>query len=490
MHRGLAFNLLSNAVFFASSYVLHFFLGNTMPAAAYGIVGTIITVLDFEYMFLSNGTRQSVAREISLAQYDDRDLIVKTFLFQMVLVAIFFSINFFGSGVLSRLLNDDSLGLYFRVAAFLVPANGFYVMLLGISDGLRKFGTTALLGSVYPIAKLSAIPFMLFVFPSDPVIGVEIGFLFALILTSAIGIILLLAYRDRHPIPRRSERIRFRTVIHRTLSFSFFFIIVSLVLSIDTLIVKTVSPSAASAGYYTGAVNFGKLSYSLMSAFATIILPVVSYHLGRKDIEGALARIRENIELATLFILPMSVIISATSASLLTSFYSSGFVAAAPALMFLSISHFFMGVLVLLNLVLASFKGNRFSDILSVASLVIVIPLFIISARHGGMTGIALTSMLCTGTGMAVSLVHVRRKAGNVITRRTVLLVGLNVALWVLLKTVFTKFPIHGLLPLLGIYVLVYVVFLALLVLCRVIALPSPAHLRRVLGGDNGGDNR
>lgn len=106
------------------------------------------------------------------------------------------------------------------------------------------------------------------------------------------------------------------------------------------------------------------------------------------------------------------------------------------------------------------------------------------------MTGIALTSMLCTGTGMAVSLVHVRRKAGNVITRRTVLLVGLNVALWVLLKTVFTKFPIHGLLPLLGIYVLVYVVFLALLVLCRVIALPSPAHLRRVLGGDNGGDNR
>ena len=77
MRRGLMLNLISNVMFFISGYALHYFLGNSMLPTAYGVVGTILTVLDFEYMFVSNGARQSLAGMISCNQYDiDRKSVV------------------------------------------------------------------------------------------------------------------------------------------------------------------------------------------------------------------------------------------------------------------------------------------------------------------------------------------------------------------------------------------------------------------------------
>ena len=99
MRRGLIYSLSSNVIFFVSGYVLHFFLGNTMSAINYGVVGTIITVLDFEYMFLSNGARQSLSKEISMKRYSTLSVIAKTIAFQLIVIAFFFVINFFGAPI-------------------------------------------------------------------------------------------------------------------------------------------------------------------------------------------------------------------------------------------------------------------------------------------------------------------------------------------------------------------------------------------------------
>ena len=292
MRRGLIYSLSSNVIFFVSGYVLHFFLGNTMSAINYGVVGTIITVLDFEYMFLSNGARQSLSKEISMKRYSTLSVIAKTIAFQLIVIAFFFVINFFGAPIFGYVLNDSSLDFYFRVAAFLVPANGFFVILLGINDGLRQFGISALLGVIYPIAKLSAVPLVVFPFRDKPVVGVEIGFLLALLVSIVIGIIMLVATKGRIKT-KSAGPIAFSTVAKNTLSFSFFFIVVSLVLSVDTLVVKSVVRPARMAGYYTGAVNFGKIAYYLMSAFVTVILPVVSHLVGEGKKDKAVTKARE-----------------------------------------------------------------------------------------------------------------------------------------------------------------------------------------------------
>ncbi|MEE8724586.1 MAG: oligosaccharide flippase family protein [Bifidobacterium crudilactis] len=472
MRRGLILNLLSNVVFFVVGYVIHYFLGNTMSAASYGIVGTIMTVLDFEYMFLSNGARQSLSKELSLRRYAIRDVVRKSILFQVVLIAVFFSINFFGAPLFAHVLNDPTLAPYFRIAAFLVPANGLFVLLLGINDGLQRFSTSALLSTIYPIAKLCVIPLILLYFQDDPVAGMEVGYLLALVLVIVLGCVSLYRRKDDVRSPG-NVKIPFGLVIRNTLSFSIFFIMVSLVLSVDTLIVKSLVVPAAMAGYYTGAVNFGKLSYYLMTAFFTVILPVVAKAIGEGDRSGAALRVKQFMVLVLSLILPIPVVISASSANLLSAFYHPEYAVAAEALSYLSLSSFFMGMTVMLNMVHTSFSSNRFSDLLSVISLISVIPIFVACAKTGGITYIALASMVCTFVTMLVSLGVVVKHAGNVLTARALWAVCGSVALWFGVKAVFVLFPITGLLQIAVAYTVIYGVYVAILVLFGIVKLPA-----------------
>lgn len=468
MKRGLILNLFSNIMFFVSGYVLHYFLGNTMPPAEYGIVGTIITVLDFEYMFVSNGARQSLASQISRRQYDVRDVIAKTIAFQLLVIAVFFCLDFFGAPLFGIVLRDPSLDFYFKVAAFLIIVNGLQVILLGINDGLQRFGTSALLSTFYPIAKLGVIPLIIFVFRNDPVLGVEIGFILAVAITILLGCVLL-ATGDHAPLREKNPtKIQFREVAHHTLSFSFFFIMVSLVLSMDTLVVKaTVSP-AAMAGYYTGAMNFGKIAYYLMQAFATVILPVLAKLIGEGKRDDAVRRMQEFVLLALTFILPICVIISASSTPLLTTFYSADFNVAAPALSMLTFSNFFMGMTVVLNMALNSFGSSRFSDVLSIVSLIVTIPLFIASATYGGISAIAAASMTCTGLAMLVSLVYVRSKSGTALSARSWMMIGANIILAIVSVTVFRFVHTDSLFILAALYAALYGIYLLILLIAKV----------------------
>ncbi|MFT8356974.1 MAG: oligosaccharide flippase family protein [Bifidobacterium aquikefiri] len=472
MRRGLVLNLIGNVVFFLTSYGIHYYLGSTMPAASYGIVGTIMTVLDFEYMFLSNGARQSLAKEISMRRFDVGDVIRKSLLFQLLLILAFFCINFFGAPVFSYILNDPTLAIYFRIAAFLVPANGLFVLLLGLSDGIQRFSTSALLSTIYPIAKLSVIPLIIFFFQKDPVAGMEVGYLLALIFSIGLGCILMFRYRKE--LKSFSSRvIPFRTIAHNTLSFSIFFIMVSLVLSIDTLIVKSVVKPASMAGYYTGAVNFGKLSYYLMTAFFTVILPVVAKAVGQNDVHGAVKQVKQFILLVLSFILPIPIVISASSASLLISFYHPAYAVAGTALSFLSLSSFFMGMTVMLNMVHTSFSSNRFSDALSICSLVIVVPIFILAAKFGGITHIALASMICTGIAMVISYLILARKTGNIITRNAIIAIVSNAILWVVVRLLFHVFNIEGLGIMALIYVVIYGLYITIMLATHVVVIPK-----------------
>ena len=470
MRSGLVLNLVSNIVFFIAGYAIHYFLGNTMSAVSYGIVGTIITVLDFEYMFLSNGARQSLSKEISMRRYDVGDVICKSGLFQALLVVVFFAINYFGAPLFGIILNDSSLDSYFRIAAFLVPANGVYVLLLGINEGIHRFNTSAMISIIYPIAKLSTIPLIVFCFKDDPVIGMEVGYLAALLFCIFLGVASLVHHRSELQ-SKGKDKIRFGEVARNTMSFSIFFIMVSLVLSIDTLVVKSLVLPASMSGYYTGAVNFGKIPYYLLTAFFTIILPIVAKSVGEHDISTAIDRVKEFLLIIAVLILPIPIVISASSNNLLISFYHEDFVAAAPALSLLSMSSFFMGMTVLFNMVYTNFASNRFSDILSIVSLITVIPAFIVAAKHGGITGVAISSICATLVTMVLSYCAVASKTGNLITPKMIVASISAIMLWVFVRLFFSfVFDARSLFILALIYGIIYISYIGFMCLVKVIS--------------------
>lgn len=472
MRKGLVLNLVSNILFFVCGYVIHFFLGNTLPAAEYGIVGTIMTVLDFEYMFLSNGARQSLAKEISLHRFETRDVVLKSLGFQILIIAFFFAINYFGAPLFGIIFKDSSIIFYFKVAAFLIPANGLFVILLGINDGLHRFSSGAIINTIYPISKLLVIPLILFVFQSQPVLGMEIGYLAALTISILIGIILLIPAHEQLAATNLPS-IRFSEIARNTLSFSFFYIMVSLVLSLDTLVVKSVVSPAEMTGYYTGAVNLGKIPYYLVSAFCTIILPVVAKKIGQHDIDGAVKQVKDFIQIIVIAVLPIPVILSASSSVVLSVFYKPEYGQAGTALSCLAFSNFFMGMTVLFNMVLTSFASNKFSDMLSVGSLVIVVPIFLAAAKNGGITWIAAASVTCTFLTMLISYLVLRKKTGNLLYKNTIIAVTLNALLWAVTRMLFSAFKISNLFILAAAYALLYTCFIGTLLTLKVFKIPK-----------------
>ena len=498
MNRGLILNLISNLAFFVSGYAIHFFLGGFASPAAYGVVGTVITVLDIEYLFVSNGARQSLSRTLSAGRYDPRDVVAKTLAVQMAIVAVFVLIDVAGAPVFGRVLGDRSLDLYMRLAAFLVPANGLYVVMLGINDGLKRFGHSALLSTMYPLVKLGTIPLIMFVFPDRPVIGVEIGYCASMVLVIVIGALMLAPYliasrrqsrndsRDSRG-KARLPRIGWREAAHGTIAFSLFFIMASLVLSADTLVVKAVLPDGM-AGFYTGAMNFGKTTYYLLQAFAVIILPVVAGLIGERRSDEALDRARDLVLLAVVFILPMAVSISATATDLLSSFYSRQFAVAAPALSCLALSSFFMGATVVLNMVLNAERDTRFSDVLSGVSLPVVVVAFVVAARLGGITAVAAVSMGSTFLTMTVSYFEVRRRFGDVMSAIAWRAVGVNVVLWIVMAALGAVLPDRNFIVLVFVYMLEYATYLTLLVAMGILDLKRIRQFAAGLGHSRGED--
>lgn len=258
MFKGVLWHTIGKILFLLSSYAIHFFLGKALSPAEYGVVGTIITILDFDYLFLNNGVRQSISKALAGGAYDKRDVVKKGIFFQLLMVALVFGINFFGAPAIASLLGDESLAGYIRYAAFIIPFTGIYFAGLGVFNGMQAFSLEAGIISVYPILKLAVIPLVAFVF-TDPVVGTEAGFFFAA--AAICGVTVWFLIRRRACYQPGGKKINFWKYAKNALSYSLLFSIVSVIMNMDTLIVKAVTSSDTLVGYYTGAVTFSKVPY-------------------------------------------------------------------------------------------------------------------------------------------------------------------------------------------------------------------------------------
>ncbi len=467
MFSGIVFNVIYNILFVLCSYLIHYVLGYTMTPAEYGVIGAIITILDFEYLFLSNGVRQSLAKEISSEQYDIKDVIIKGILFQLIIIIVIFVINYFGAEAFAKLLNDPLLLKYIKFAAFLIPVNGLYIITVGINEGVHRFVSSAFVGVIYTIFKLSVIPYVLYLF-NDPVLGTEVGYLTGLIVALIVGIITIV-FNKKHFYRNTGKKINFGEYVKNTLNFSVFFIIVSVVLSVDTLIVKANVPDKDMSGFYTGAVNFAKVSYFILSAFFTVMLPTITekYQKGKK-IE-ATNIIKNVLMIIITFVMPITIIISASAGDLLVSFYSEEYIYAQSTLMVLGWSHFFMGVTVMFNMIIAAVNKKRFSTILAVVTVILDCTLGIIMTRNFGMIGMACTGTICAFVALFVSVKYTSRFFDGMFSKRQLIVMVTNVLLWIFTAILFSNIDITNIFVLGVLYAVIYLGYIILLQILKLI---------------------
>ena len=92
MYQGIIFHVAAKIAFIIGSYAVHFFLGRSMDSEVYGIVDTIITVINLEYLLLNNGVRQAISNSISLNEYKKRDVALKGVTIQGILILLISSV--------------------------------------------------------------------------------------------------------------------------------------------------------------------------------------------------------------------------------------------------------------------------------------------------------------------------------------------------------------------------------------------------------------
>ncbi len=434
MYTGIILHILNKAAFVIGSYAMHFFLGRYLSEAQYGMVGTIITIINFEYIFFTDGVRQGMSRSISSLRYDEKHLIRVGLGFQLALIAVFFAGTCFGAPLIAGMLGDMDMVPYIRGVAFLLPFTGIYSLALGILNGHKDFKAEAGIGMIYPVLKLSVIPFVMFVF-QDAVFGMEAGFLFAGVLIMVISVIQVL--KKRSAFYTFSEKIKVREYVLVAMNYLLLFCVSTVIMNLDTLILKSVSGNNTLVGYYTGVASFAKIPYFLLTAFYTVALPLITRHYEAGEMKEAGEEIASLLDPILALILPAVTVISAAAGHVLALFYKPSYRAGGNALSLLIFGTSFLGMALVFAMILSAASRKKIIAWISAGMLVLEIILCPMLTSVLSLTGTALATFVTAGAGMLVSAYFTASVYGNFWQKKHTQVLLMNLAAYALFFVLF-----------------------------------------------------
>lgn len=426
-------------MFVIGSYSMHFFLGRYLSEQEYGIVGTVITIINFEYIFFTDGVRQGMSRSISELRYEERHLIRTGVFLQLAMIGLFFAGTYGGAGLIAELLGDRALTPYIRGVAWLLPFTGIYSLMLGILNGHKNFLAEAGIGIIYPVLKLSVIPFVLFVF-DDAVIGTETGFLTAGVLTMLISVFAV--KKESASFLKTKVQIKVWEYLKTMCSYLLLFCVSTIMMNLDTLILKGVSGSNELVGYYTGVATFAKVPYFLLTAFYTVALPLITRNYAAGEMEEAKGAVTDLLSVILSFVLPVAAVVSAASGHILSLFYKPSYRAGQNALSLLSFGIFFLGMMLVFTMILSAADKKKWIVWLSVGMLAAEGILCPVLTKHFSLTGTALATCITAAAGMLSAGICVGSVFGNFWQKKHTLLLILNGAAYAGYAVFFRRIPI------------------------------------------------
>ena len=462
MYNGMFWHVVAKVVFVVSSYLLHYFLGQWVEPAEYGIIGTLLTIINFDYLFFSNGARQTVSKTIAQNKYDVTNLIKMGILFQSAIVLVVFIVNFFGADLIANGLGDNSLSGYIRQVAWLIPFTGIYFLCLGILNGFRLFISEAIIAITYPLLKLSVLVFVGFHL-FQPINGTIIGFLFAVALIALIS--MHQVYLNRSLYHKKGKKIAHMEFFKTTLSYSILFSVISAIMNSGTLILKALSGDNALVGYYTGCTTFGQVPYFLLTAIYLVILPIITQYYNNSDIRGANRTMKDIFLLVFMVLLPVATIISGLSKQILTSFYKEEYSIASSSLSILIWGTFFVGMTIIFNMIISSTNRKRFTTLMSVFILFAQIILCFVLTKYFSIDGTSMSLTIVSGLSMVLSYIYMTKIFGSIFDKKHYFIIIFNAAIFIMLKVISRIFNIHNLVFVIFLCGIIYIAQLAATIL-------------------------
>lgn len=460
MLKALGYHTIAKIFVVFAAYLLHYSLGRILKVDEYGVVGTMISFCNFYYMFLTNGVRQGISKMLSEGIYDRKNVIRTGVILQLVLSIGLAALNYISAPWFAKAFGNQEFIVYVRLISVLIPLTGIYFALTGALNGLKLFFCEAIVISVYPLLRLSAVPLAFFSASEKPA-GVISGFSLASLLSAVLAFCFLVFNIKKRGKETSKKKVQMNQFLQVSFEFIFFFAAVTIVLNLDTFFLQYVCKDSVLTGYYTGVHTFSLVPYYLISAFYLVVLPFISEKYAQNKTKEIRDLIKKNLNIIIVFVLPLVVLISCTASELLASFYNNDYYQAGSALSVLVFGTFFLSFYAFLNVILNGMNCKKISKVLSF--MIILLDVFLLHTLIPieGILGAAIATCVSSAIGCISAFVYLIKKIGLFWDTALVMkALGLIVGHAIVCRLFFHFIPVYNLIALIGIYVILGVSYL------------------------------
>jgi O-antigen/teichoic acid export membrane protein len=379
--QGTLYLTFSSILFIISGYIINITLARQLGPSNYGIYGVIITLLSIINIFQASGFTQTVSKFIS-ENNDMRDQILSTAIrIQFISIILISIILTLFSDLIAVLLNDLSLSPYIRFLAIVIPSYSYYALFLDYQNGLHNFKKQAIMSSIYSVSKvILIIPLSLFY----GIYGILIGFAVspALALTSGIY------------IPKANGNYAVKKLVMFSIPLMFFIFFSTLLYTVDILLVKSLLRSNIETGYYSAIQNLSKIPIFGLSAFATILFPLISKSLSDNKPNVTKSLINNGLRYILILIVPTVLLISSTSNEIIELIFSNKYLPGSTPLSILIIGTGFLAIFTVLTSILNGASKPHLSMIISLVGIILIFLFGIYLIPIFGLVGAALATTL------------------------------------------------------------------------------------------------
>ena len=474
VEKGALYLMIVQVVFLASGYLIHAGLGRLLGPASYGIFGVVIYLVTLGLDFLRAGIPQAASKYIAEDNSKAEAIMNKTVKLQLIYALLVFSIYLLLADLFADLLGDPSLSVYIRCSAFIIPAGAFFALYINFLNGLRWYNKQAQVMFFSIIAKVAGV--FALVFLGYAIYGAIFGYLVEPLVGFALGWFFLKggkgAKDGRNDVDQKKIMSFAMPVILFSISFTF-------LISADLFFVKRILMENVEVGYYTAASMLSRVPFFILSALGFALFPAISRSTAINDVHQTKRYIARSMRYLLMFLLPTILLISATSESLVSLFYSSAYLPASLPLSILVFGLGFFTIFSILTTIITASGSPRVSMLitlimvpLSIIFNVLLIPLY-------GLEGAALATTATSLFGLCIAAGYVLKRFKTLID--ALAFVKLCVAS-VVIYAIALRLPLPlSFLPFL--YVLLFAVYCGILFLMKELSEDDLETFKRIICG-------
>ncbi len=376
---GTAWLMASVIVSVFSSYILHLGLAHFLGVEGYGTFGVLLSLYLINDAVLNVGVPRAVSKFISEARQKFWPIAKTSFKIQLLLSLLFSMLYVVFAKFLSTMLKDPSLANYvIFLGIMMVPLSFFSLLLSGYLNGLRLFREQAVIKTIFPILRTGLA--LLLVWAGWGIWGVLIAFLISIF----IGLTMSYYYLRWQKKDLAAASADTNTILKFAFPLMGAVLAMALLRNINILFIKSFLVDNALVALYTAAFTLSNVSYLVFTALPLAITPAVSRAVSDNNTALVQKYISSSLRYALLLLLPLSALIAATAAHLLSWLYPSSYVQAGPLLVILIFGSTFLVLFsTLLSIITAGGKPiiELFFSVLFLGLLILLN--FILIPRYG-----------------------------------------------------------------------------------------------------------